>query len=65
MDGGVTLSLLKKGAEAYLYIDDWFGFKVIRKVRVPKSVASKIKHLYKKEVVVVILTELGGRYERS
>jgi len=37
MDGGVTLFLLKKGAEAYLYIDDWFGFKVIRKVRVPKS----------------------------
>ncbi len=29
--------LIKKGAEAWLYLDEWLGFKVVRKVRVPKA----------------------------
>ena len=33
----MKLQLLKKGAEAYLYLDEWFGLKVVKKVRVVKS----------------------------
>jgi len=29
--------LIRKGAEADLYLEDWYGLKVIRKVRIPKS----------------------------
>lgn len=36
------MRLLKKGAEAHLYIDEWFGFRVIRKIRVPKRFRVKI-----------------------
>ena len=35
------------------------------KVRIPKSISSKFDPLYKKGVVVIILTELGERYGRS
>ena len=28
--------LIRKGAEANLYLEDWYGLKVIKKVRVPK-----------------------------
>jgi len=35
------------------------------KVRIPKSISSKFDSLYKKGVVVIILTELGERYGRS
>ncbi len=31
-----TMKLVKKGAEAYLYLDEWLGVKVIKKVRVAK-----------------------------
>ncbi len=33
----LKLRLLKKGAEAHLYLDDWFGMKVVKKIRVAKS----------------------------
>ncbi|MHA1267639.1 MAG: KEOPS complex kinase/ATPase Bud32 [Candidatus Helarchaeota archaeon] len=29
--------LLKKGAEAYLYKESWYGLSIIKKVRIPKS----------------------------
>lgn len=29
--------LIRKGAEANLYLEDWYGIRVIRKVRIPKS----------------------------
>jgi TP53 regulating kinase-like protein len=29
--------LVRKGAEANLYLEEWYGLKVIKKVRVPKS----------------------------
>ena len=35
MDGG--MKLIKKGAEAYLYLIDFFGFKAILKKRIPKD----------------------------
>ncbi len=36
MDAIVERTLLKKGAEASLFLDDWHGKKVVIKVRVPK-----------------------------
>jgi TP53 regulating kinase-like protein len=36
MDTIVERTLLKKGAEASLFLDDWHGKKVVIKVRVPK-----------------------------
>ena len=36
MGGGLILKLIYKGAEANLYLDEWFGLKVIRKVRASK-----------------------------
>ncbi|RLE51416.1 MAG: Kae1-associated kinase Bud32 [Candidatus Methanomethylicota archaeon] len=36
------MKLIKKGAEAYLYLDDWYGIKVIRKVRISKQYRVKI-----------------------
>lgn len=33
----MTENVLKKGAEAYIYLEEYFDRKVIRKVRVPKS----------------------------
>ena len=35
--GGIYLKLIKKGAEAYLYKDTWFGRDVIKKVRISKK----------------------------
>jgi len=29
--------LVRKGAEANLYLEEWYGIKVIKKVRIPKS----------------------------
>jgi TP53 regulating kinase-like protein len=30
-------NLLAKGAEAYLFLEEWYGYKVIRKHRIPKK----------------------------
>lgn len=30
-------NLIKKGAEASIYLEDWFGLLTIRKIRIPKS----------------------------
>ena len=36
-NGGNVLKLLRKGAEAYLYKDEWFGKSVMIKKRIPKK----------------------------
>ena len=36
-NGGFYLNLIRKGAEAYLYKDSWFGRDVIKKVRISKK----------------------------
>ena len=37
MDTVADKSLLKKGAEASLYLAEWHGLKVVIKVRIPKK----------------------------
>ncbi|MFW9986075.1 MAG: KEOPS complex kinase/ATPase Bud32 [Candidatus Odinarchaeota archaeon] len=32
----ISTTLIAKGAEAWLYLEDWYGFQVIRKHRLPK-----------------------------
>ena len=38
MGGGVELMLVKKGAEADLFLEDWYGRKVIVKKRIGKPI---------------------------
>lgn len=40
------MKLLKKGAEAELYLIDWFGYKAVKKIRVEKSFRVKELDIY-------------------
>lgn len=39
------MMLIKRGAEADIYLDDWYGKRAVRKVRKPKSYRNKILDL--------------------
>lgn len=40
------MKLLKRGAEAELYLIDWFGYKAIKKIRIAKSCRVKVLDEY-------------------
>ena len=63
-NGGINLKLIRKGAEAHLYKDKWFGRNVIKKVRISNTLSGllwPIAVLFDKDH----LTALGAEVKRD
>lgn len=50
-------NLIKKGAEASIYLEDWFGLPIIRKIRIPK--------IFRQSTLDIKIRESRTRHESS